>query len=166
VNPDEPPFERIAATISSPVVIVTTHNGDDVAGCLVGFSTQCSIEPRRELVCLSKANRTYEVARTARAIVVHVLHAATHDRTLARLFGEETGFETDKFAQCTWRLGPDGVPVLDGCDWFTGTIVEQVDLGDHVGFVLDVTDHGEAHRAHEPYLAFPDVRDLDPGNPT
>jgi len=54
--------------------------------------------------------------------------------------------------------------VLTTCDWFAGKIVDRVELGDHVGFVLDVT-HGNARRTDEPWLGFAALRDLDAGNP-
>ena len=57
---------------------------------------------------------------------------------LAELFGGRTGDEVDKFAQCDWREGPGGVPVLNECrNWFAGAVVDRFDLGDHVGFLLD-----------------------------
>jgi hypothetical protein len=34
-----------------------------------------------------------------------------------------------------------------------------------VGFVLEITADGNAVRASEPYLTFPDVRAFNPGNP-
>jgi flavin reductase (DIM6/NTAB) family NADH-FMN oxidoreductase RutF len=157
-------FEQIAATLNSPMIIATTRAGREVDGCLVGFSTQCSIDPTRYVVCLSKRNKTYRLALDATTIVVHMLHDADDDRALAELFGEETGREVDKISACRSVDGPDGVPVLATCDWFAGTIIDRVDLGDHVGFVLDITD-GQARRTDEPWLSFEAVRDLDAGNP-
>jgi hypothetical protein len=55
--------------------------------------------------------------------------------------------------------------VLDGCDWFAGDIRDRVEFGDHMGFVLDVMEFGEAARVGEPRLGFQGVRDLDAGNP-
>jgi flavin reductase (DIM6/NTAB) family NADH-FMN oxidoreductase RutF len=157
-------FERIAATLSSPMIVVTTRAGDEVDGCLVGFSTQCSIDPVRYLVCLSKQNNTYRIALDAATLVVHMLHDTADDRALARLFGEVTGREVDKVSACACEEGPDGVPVLTTCDWFAGKIVERVDVGDHVGFVIEVVD-GNARRTDTPWLGYVDVRDLDAGNP-
>lgn len=146
------------------MAIVTAAAGDERDGCLIGFSTQCSIDPTRFLACLSNANLTRRIAARASLLVVHVLHAGAHDEALARLFGEETGFETDKLTRCEWEAGPEGAPVLAGCDWFAGTIVDRVDLGDHTGFVLDVReDLGAAARAAEPPLTFVDLRALDAG---
>jgi flavin reductase (DIM6/NTAB) family NADH-FMN oxidoreductase RutF len=157
-------FDRIAATLNPPMVIVTTRAGDEMDGCLVSFSTQCSIDPLHYLVCLSTANRTYEIARRASTLVVHMLYDDERDRSLARLFGEHTAREFDKLAECNWEPGPNGVPVIGSCDWFGGAIVGRVDLGDHVGFVIDV-QYGRAVRTAAPYLGLTDVRDLEAGNP-
>lgn len=157
-------FDRIAATLDTPMVIVTARAGGEMDGCLVGFATQCSIDPVHYLVCLSTANRTYEIARRASTLVVHVLHDDERDRSLARLFGEQTGRKVDKLAACNWEPGPNGVPVIKSCDWFGGPIVSRVNLGDHVGFAIDV-QCGRAVRTAERYLGLADVRDLEAGNP-
>jgi flavin reductase (DIM6/NTAB) family NADH-FMN oxidoreductase RutF len=157
-------FERIAAAVDPPMVIVTARAGDEIDGCLVGFSTQCSIEPKRYLVCLSKANRTYDIASNASALVVHMLHDDPVGMWLARLFGEVSAYETDKLGMCAWEEGLDGTPVIAGCDWFGGRILERVDLGDHVGHILEVSD-GKTSSSRESYLGYAAVRDLDAGNP-
>ena len=80
-------FADISATLTTPMVIVTTHVGDEIDGCLVGFSTQCSIDPLRYMVCLSITNRTYELALRAPTLVVHMLHdtpADPHAREFVR----------------------------------------------------------------------------------
>jgi flavin reductase (DIM6/NTAB) family NADH-FMN oxidoreductase RutF len=162
---DDAAFQSFAAAATSPMLIVTTRpaDGRPPEGCLVGFSTQCSIDPVHHLVCLSKANETYEVARDATTLAVHFLHETSADRALARLFGEETGHEIDKFTRCSWEEGPDGVPLLDGLDHFVGRVLDRVDLGDHVGFVLAV-DGGRAEHADVPLLTYQDVDDLEAGN--
>ncbi len=144
------------------MVVVTVAAGGERAGCLVGFSTQCSIDPLRYSVFVSKRNHTAPVAARAHTMVVHFLRA--RDIALAHLFGEETGDEVSKFERCAWRSGPDGTPVLDGCDWFAGTVRERVDVGDHVLYLLDVTPDGEAASAPGPQLGFQSVRDFEAGN--
>jgi flavin reductase (DIM6/NTAB) family NADH-FMN oxidoreductase RutF len=157
-------FDSIAATLTSPMVIVTVGARGERDGCLVGFSTQCSIDPARYLVCLSQSNRTAELARAAESLVVHMLHASAAARALARHFGEQTGHDVDKLVGCDWKRGPGDAPVLVGCDWFAGRIVDRIELGDHAGFVLDVAG-GDASRTDEPYLDYAAVRNLDAGNP-
>jgi flavin reductase (DIM6/NTAB) family NADH-FMN oxidoreductase RutF len=155
-------FHRLAGDLDQPMLVVTAAADDgERAGCLVGFSTQCSIDPPRFLVLLSDKNRTYRVARRADVLAVHLLDRGDHD--LAALFGEETGDHVDKFARTDWRAGPEGVPILARCgNWFVGRIVERERLGDHVAHLLAPTAvrrDGDI----EP-LTLHDVLDLDPGH--
>ncbi|HEY0357288.1 MAG TPA: flavin reductase family protein [Mycobacteriales bacterium] len=160
--------EKLGTFVSEldyPMFVVTVAVGEsapDRAGCLVGFSTQCSIDPPRLLVCLSRNNHTYRLARTAPALAVHRLRADQHE--LASLFGEATGDEVDKFARCAWRTGPAGQPVLaDSPVWVVGEVLERVDLGDHVGFLLAPIEVSGS--PGDPPLQFSDVRDLEAGHP-
>ena len=64
---------ELVSELDYPMFIVTVAASGELAGCLVGFTTQCSIDPPRFLVCLSVKNRTYRVAKRADALVVHLL---------------------------------------------------------------------------------------------
>ncbi|MTE15706.1 flavin reductase family protein [Nocardia aurantiaca] len=155
-------FDLAVAAADAPVWIVTTHADGHRAGCLVGFSTQASIEPRRFLVCLSKRNHTYRVAARADHLAVHLL--SDESLALAQLFGSETGFEIDKFDHSDWQEGPHSLPILTAvAAWFTGEILLRTDFGDHVGFLVAPT----AARAPAPDthpLRYDAVADLVPGN--
>ena len=155
-------FSDVSDLLDYPMFVVTTAAAEQLAGCLVGFATQVSIDPARFLVGLSEKNHTYRVAREAGRLVVHVLDAGARD--LAELFGGSTGDEVDKFASCRWRAGPDGVPVLDDAvAWFSGTVLEQQPMGDHVAFLVEVDD-ADVRRKPEQLLTFARVKDLDPGH--
>lgn len=155
-------FDDVADLLDYPMVVVTTAAGGVTAGCLVGFSTQISIDPARYLVGLSEKNHTYRVAQHADRLVVHLLD---HDaEELARLFGAETDDDVDKFGRCSWQPDPHGCPVLDdAAAWFGGAVVERLAAGDHTAFVIDV-DAAEVRRRPRRLLSFADVRDLDPGH--
>jgi flavin reductase (DIM6/NTAB) family NADH-FMN oxidoreductase RutF len=145
-------FDILERSIDAPMTIVTAANGVDRSGCLVGFWTQCSIEPLRCVVMLSKSNHTCRIARFAPTLAVHVLRE--DDEALAMRFGAETGDEVDKFADLAWNRGPGGAPVLEGVDWFAGTVGQVYDVGDHVAVIIDVlTNVGNHGRAHEAQLS-------------
>ncbi|HWT90674.1 MAG TPA: flavin reductase family protein, partial [Solirubrobacterales bacterium] len=129
-------FHKLVGDLDYPMFIVTTRAGEEKAGCLIGFATQCSIDPPRFLACLSDKNYTCRVARKAEALAVHFVPASAGE--LAELFGGKSGDEVDKFARCEWREGPAGLPILSECDnWFAGRILARHELGDHIGFLLD-----------------------------
>ena len=112
--PDASAFERAMGALDYPMFIATAAAGGERTGCLVGFATQCSIDPARFLVCVSDKNRTYRVLESgASAMAVHVVPRDAG--YLVELFGGETGDDADKFERCQWSGGPDGIPVLDLC---------------------------------------------------
>lgn len=155
-------FAKLTAEVDPLMLIVTVSSGDERAGCLIGFATQCSIDPPRFLACISDKNRTLRVADGATAMAVHFVPPSAAG--LARLFGGETGDDLDKFARCRWHEGPAGQPILEGCrSWFVGRIIERHVLGDHVGFVLDPI--AAAHDGAEPHGRFSDVGHIDAGHP-
>lgn len=136
-------------------MFIATVPGD---GCLVGFATQCSIDPVRFLACLSNKNRTYRLARDASHMAVH---AVPEDRgDLAELFGGETADEFDKLARCEWTEGPAGVPLISGCPHLVGRVLDRFDVGDHAAFLLDVVET----QGGEPAMGFQRARRIEPGH--
>ena len=158
----EQEFQRLVAELDYPLYIVTVAAGHERSGCLVGFATQCSIDPPRYWVCISKANHTWRVAVRAEVIAVHVPSA--DQRELAELFGEETGDELDKFDRTDWVPGPDGVtPLLRRCRrWFAGPVLQQVDAGDHTSFLVEAT--AASSGAEEGQLGFQAAKQMSPGH--
>jgi len=148
--------------LDHPMFLLTVAEGGERSGCLVGFACQCSIDPVRFLVCVSEVNHTHGPASRAQHVAVH-LAPDQPDLALARLFGEETGDELDKFDRCAWSDGPEGQPILEGCPaWFVGHVLGRVELGDHLGLVLEpVAVEGRP----EGYLCFERAKTLDAGHP-
>ena len=148
---------------NQPMVIVTARDAaGNRAGCLVGFASQCGIDPPRYAVWLSVQNHTYEVARGSDHLAVHLL--AKPQRALAQLFGSVTDHDHDKLADCDWTDGPFGLPVLhDVAGWFAGPARRVASSGDHELFIVSPqVVHG---RLDEQPLSFQDVKDLEAGNP-
>lgn len=156
-------FARFVKDFDGTMTIVTVAAGEQRSGCLVGFSTPTSVHPPLFLACISRANRTCRVAAEAGHAIVHVVPQEAIE--LAELFGGETGDEVDKFARCAWRHGPGGAPLLDGIDaWFAGRIVKRLDVGDHVGLLLDPLDAAAPEPPVTP-LRFRRAREIEPGHP-
>lgn len=154
-------FTQLTGDLDYTMLVVTTVAGGVRAGCLVGFSTQCSIDPPRYVVCLSDKNHTTRVAMGADALAVHFLPASAEH--LAELFGSHTGDEIDKFSRCRWHEGPDGLPIIDECGrWFAGRILDRRRLGDHIAFLLEPVqavnrDEGQTFQFHR-------AKRLEPGH--
>lgn len=155
-------FERLVGMLDYTMFVVTTQADGHPSGCLVGFATQTSMRPARFLVGLSKKNHTTGVAARSEYLAVHVL--SRRHIELARLFGGQTGDQVNKFSQCSWRAGPQGMPILDdAAAWFVGKTLERYDLGDHVGYLLEPVA-GDAVDDVDDLVSFPDVAGMEPGH--
>ncbi|HEV3225700.1 MAG TPA: flavin reductase family protein [Acidimicrobiales bacterium] len=156
-------MDTLTRELDYPMVIVTTAADGQRSGCLVGFHTQCSIEPTRWAVWVSKENHTYRVALNATTLAVHF--PSVDDVDLARLFGESTGDEVDKFDACAWTEGRDGVPLLTRIEnRIFGRVLDTVDDGcDHQCFVIEVDEMHHEHPLRQ--LPYQSVRGFHPGHP-
>lgn len=159
-GPPSSAFAKLVATRDYPLYIVTTAVGQERSGCLIGFATQCSIHPPRFLACISKKNHTFSLVPQASVLAVHVVEEKNRD--IAELFGGQTGDQTDKFARVAWHA-VHGVPVLEACErWFTGHVLDRIDLGDHVGVLLSPVESEPSGAAGQ--LTFQQARDIAPGH--
>lgn len=160
--------EHLAETLASlaggldyPMVVVTTLDRGNPAGCLVGFSSQSSMEPFRYTVFLSVKNHTFEAVDVGSTVYVGFL--SEENFTLAQLFGEETGDEINKFEHCQWRAGPAGVPVLTAVsNWLVGEVIDRRAAGDHHAFTIEPTHAATADWPGQ--LSSQDVKDFDAGH--
>ncbi len=159
---DTDAFDEIAASLDSPMAVVTTGAGDERAGCLIGFHAQTSINPRRYAVWLSKANYTLRLALHSEFLAVHFL--TRDDRDLAELFGTLSGDDVDKFARCDWEPSDEGPPMLSRCPH--RLLLRRTALldegGDHVCLVTEPLDALSSGRFTT--LRLSDVGDLEPGH--
>jgi flavin reductase (DIM6/NTAB) family NADH-FMN oxidoreductase RutF len=155
-------FQRFVGGLDYPLFVVTVADGDERDGCIVGFTTQCSIDPPLFLVCVSDKNRTWRIAQNATALGVHLVPHDRHD--LAELFGGETADERDKLAEVDWSEGPGGVPLIEQLTTrFVGKIVKREDYGgDHTCFLLSPVEAESGERPDE--LSFQQAKDIEPGH--
>jgi flavin reductase (DIM6/NTAB) family NADH-FMN oxidoreductase RutF len=150
-------FEGLVGDLEYPMFIITAPGP---FGCLVGFTTQASIDPPRFIACLSHKNRTFREGKDARALGVHAVPADAGD--LAELFGGETQDTTNKFERTDWHEGPESVPILDRCEnWFVGRVLGRFDAGDHDAFLLEPIA-GAA--GDEDEFTFHRAKRIDPGH--
>lgn len=165
-----PAYERFLDALDWPMVVVTAADGDEWAGCAVGFHGRCSVDPPRYALWLSRANRTYRVALRSGFLGVHLLEG--RDRDLGAWFAGTSGDDDDKFRGVAATPGSGGAPVLTGLPVrFVGRTVEVLDggVGDHVCFVVepisDETVSSEESDGEETPLHASDLNDVAPGHP-
>jgi len=160
MSPD--PFAGIMSCLDNALIVVTTAEGQERAGCLVGFHAQSSMDPGRYAVWLSKANYTYRVALRATHLGIGFL--TTADQSLAERFGTLTGDKTDKFAGLRVSRGAGGVPVLEDIPHWV--VLRRIALLDEGGDHVCVTGEPVAAGSSGPFepLRLSHVGHLHPGH--
>lgn len=154
-------FGRFVEGLDYPLYVITVQHGGERSGCLIGFTSQVSIDPPQMLVCISENNHTHGLVQHADLVAVHLL--APEQQELAQLFGEETGDETDKFAHCAWHPGPGGLPLLDDAPrHMVGRVLERLTFGDHLGVLLEPLEVSVSDRPVAYTLE--DASGLEPGH--
>jgi|SRR5947209_2030198 len=148
------------AMLDSPVFVVTTRADDQPSGCLISFASQTSVQPPSFMVVVPAGSGTCDAARRSEHLAVHML--PQHNVALAELFGGQTD-EADKFRRCSWRSGPNGMPILDeAIAWFVGRTAHWIDIGDHVAYIVEPVA-GWVPQTYEEVLYLSDLDDLEPG---
>lgn len=150
-------FDDLAQRLDPAAVLAVTEFDGERSGCLVGFHSQCSINPLRYCVWLSRENHTYRVTRLARRLSIVVL--SPEDRRLAELFGGETGDDLDK-----WTLMErEGLRLPEAM--LEGNITEIFDVAefDHVAFIVR-PDAAESEEQDAAALRVSDLAGLTAGH--
>ena len=160
----EPDHQPDLGLLDPAMIVVTAASGGERDGCLVGFHAQASIEPLQHCVWLSTANHSFDLARHASHLGVHLLTGGDHD--LAARFGGQRGDEVDKFAGLDVTDGPGSVPLLTACEHrFVLQVRDTFDVGgDHVAFVGPIAEHHGLAGDLDP-LRLHAVTDIEAGHP-
>ena len=117
------------------VTIVTTRAADGgVYGLTANSFNSVSLEPPLVLWSLDLQSNSLRAFLDATHFGVNVL--ALDQIALSRRFASQSG---NRFAGVSYRLGPAGVPLIDGCAaWFECLTRARHEEGDHVIFVGEV----------------------------
>jgi flavin reductase (DIM6/NTAB) family NADH-FMN oxidoreductase RutF len=123
-------------------VTVVTAPGTPPAGFTATSFTSVSLQPPLVSFCLGRTASSWPTVAVADHVAVHLL--AHRQQDLARTFATSG---IDRFAAPTvWRVGPHGVPILDGTlAWLVCRIVDRVTAGDHSVVLAEpeLAQHGD-----------------------
>lgn len=129
-------FDDLMDMLDTPVYVVTTQADGQPSACVVTFATRTSVQPPSFMVSLPISSHTVQVASRSDYLVVHAL--PRDKQVLAQLFSGQSEDQTSQFAQCAWRAGPMGMPILDdAAAWLLGKAVSRSEVGDHVAYLLE-----------------------------
>ena len=156
------PFDTLMASLDPPLVVVTTAAEGTLAGCVVGFHSQSSIDAEGYSFWLSKANHTYRTSLRSGHFAVHFL--AEDDLALAERFGTQSGEDVDKFEGLGIDLDEHGVPMVRDCP--RRLLLDRVAVLDEGGDHVCITTRVRAAETAGPFtpLRLSQADHLDPGH--
>lgn len=134
---DKATFFSLMGAFPTGVTVITTLDEDgQPRGLTSNAISSVSAEPPLLLVCVDKRSRSLEALQRSGKWVVNFLAAGRGE--LSNLFASK---EPDKFASVPWRAGENGMPLLheDSIAWAECTTTQEIDAGDHVVFMGEVT---------------------------
>lgn len=117
-------FRRHAASVA----VITAMSGDRPVGFTATSLTSVAAEPPLLSFGIGTESSSWPVIAETTHVGVHML--GEHQSELAATFARSGA---DRFAPPTrWRVGPWGVPLLDGAPvWLACQVVARVPAGDH-----------------------------------
>jgi flavin reductase (DIM6/NTAB) family NADH-FMN oxidoreductase RutF len=149
---DRATFFAIMGAFPTGVGIVTAMDDkDEPRGLTSNALCSVSAEPPLVLVCVDKNSHTLPALRHSKKLCVNYLSAGRGD--LANLFASK---EPDKFQNVSWRPGRNGMPWLhtDTIAHAECTVTQELDAGDHLIFLAEVTDGQPPAPGTKPLMYF------------
>ena len=123
--------------------IVTTNDGNKDNACIVNSVLQAADNPLRVVVCINKANYTYEIVHNTGKLNLICLDMDA-PFGMFKKFGFQSGRNADKFADCQCDSGrsANGLLVIphNVNAFLSLSVAGEIDLGSHGMFICEVTE--------------------------
>ncbi len=139
---DDALFVQVMSAFAAGVAVVTTTDENGLPrGLTTTAVTSVSRQPPLLLVCVDTGSRKLPAIRHTAGFVVNFIADAHADVALQFASKAE-----DKFGAIDWHEGANGAPVLHAHShaWADCRVEQEIEAGDHVVFIAEVTHAGVA----------------------
>ena len=123
--------------------VATTNDGTKDNGCIVNSVLQAANDPLRIVVCINKANYTYETVHKTGTLNINCLTTET-PFSVFQHFGFQSGRDVDKFAECkdTAPRSENGLVYLPKYinSFFSLKVIEEIAFDSHGMFICEITE--------------------------
>ncbi|HEX2090526.1 MAG TPA: flavin reductase family protein [Actinomycetota bacterium] len=128
-DPQREQLEALFGRFETTGCIVTASHLGLLSASLVTFTTPCSLNPPRLVVCTRNDTVTNEVVEQSRALAVHPVARGQEDWVAH--FSQPTR-DASKFESVKWRPGVTGSPILEeAVGYVEGEVIASLPAGDH-----------------------------------
>lgn len=130
-------LRRVMGHFATGVTIITTVSRDGVPfGLTANAFTSVSLDPPLLLISVDKKAESYRCFEESKVFTVNVL--SDEQESLSRKFAVSGG---DKFQGVAYRMGANGVPILDGAlAYLECKLYAVYDGGDHTIFLGEIDE--------------------------
>ncbi|MGN0164614.1 MAG: flavin reductase [Lachnospiraceae bacterium] len=128
--------------LSYGLFVVTANQDGKDNGCITNTAIQAASGPDKITFAINKNNLTHDMILATGKYTVSVLSTSA-EFDLYKHFGFQSGRDVDKFKDFNdvKRLENGTLCVTKGTNaYFSGNIIQTVDLGSHTLFIADISD--------------------------
>ena len=137
--------------VTGVTVATTVGPAGEPVGMTANAFTSVSLDPPLVLLCIARSTASFRAMDQAERYAVHILTA--DQQATSSAFARSAAEGARKFGDVRWSRAADGLPLLeDFLARIECSVVDRVELGDHVGYVGRV-DAVQTHVTAAP-LAF------------
>jgi len=128
-------FRHALGHFLTGVTVATTCGLDgEPVGMTANAFMSVSLDPPLVMLSVARTAASFEAMEQCDRYAVHIL--CDGQQELSKVFARSAADGVEKFDGVDWHRAEDGLPLLDGClARIECTVVDRVELGDHVGYV-------------------------------
>ncbi len=121
--------------------VVGSKKGKKINAQLANTVFQISPKPATIAISISKQNLTHEFITKSKVFTVSIISDKWSMIEIGR-FGFRSGRDIDKFAECSYKIGKNGAPIIldDTVGYIECKVINSLDAGSHTIFLGEVTE--------------------------
>ena len=127
--------------ISYGLYVVSSVKDDEINAQLANTVFQVTSKPTTIAISISKQNFTHQFIEDSKVFSVSII---SDKWTLMEIgkFGFRSGRDFDKFADCNYKIGKNGAPIIlsDTVGYFECKVISSLDAGSHTIFLGEVIE--------------------------
>ncbi len=149
---DSAGYRQIMGRFATGITVVTTAVDGRLHGMTANALTSVCLEPMLLLVCVAQSANAHAEFVAGGRFAVNIL--SDQQEELSRIFAASHEPEQGRLAGADYHLGPQGMPILDGCIAYVECrVTDSFVGGDHTIFLGEVLD-GEIVSEAPPLLFY------------
>jgi len=127
--------------ISYGLYVVSSVKDDEINAQLANTVFQVTSKPTTIAISISKQNFTHQFIEDSKVFSVSIISDKWNLMEIGK-FGFRSGRDFDKFADCNYKIGKNGAPIMlsDTVGYFECKVISSLDAGSHTIFLGEVIE--------------------------